>query len=570
MAMPRTLSDTVVDGPLGALLRYPRVFLALFCLILFTPGLTSLPPLDRDESRYAQATKQMMETGDFIEIQFQEEARNKKPVGIYWMQSLSASVFSSAPFTEIWAYRIPSVIGAICVVLLVFGLGERLFDRETGLAAGGIMAATLLLIGEAHIAKTDSVQLACIVAAQAMFAKFYFADRFGEPRPGWAWSWALWGAVGLGILVKGPLTPFFCGMTVVALSLWERRFGWIWHTRPIFGSGIIILIVLPWLLAIMLVTKGEFLEEAWGRDFAGKIVSSQEGHWGPPGYYLGLLPATFWPGSLFLVPAAIFAWANRADPVMRFLIAWAVPAWIVLELMSTKLPHYVLPLYPALALLCAGAVVTGMRQGGMIFSHITAKIGIAAWLLVTLCIAFVLLVFVPAEYGAGTGLFLYALLLPVLLSAGFAAYFLFQQDAGRALAAALISATVLAVAALGAAVPRLDQLKLSPRAAELAASAGATANRGEKLAIAGYAEPSFVFLAGTKTTLTTPEGAAQFLIDHSNSFALIDKETADAGFRKVLTAKGYTPEALGQVSGINYSKNRKIQLTLFRLRKSDN
>jgi 4-amino-4-deoxy-L-arabinose transferase-like glycosyltransferase len=568
MALPRTAADLNIDGPMALLTRFPRLCLVLFCLAVFTPGLATLPPLDRDESRYAQASKQMLESGDYIEIQFQEEARNKKPVGIYWMQAATASVLSSAPYTDIWAYRLPSVIGAICAVLLVFGIGARFYDTQTGLVAGALMGGSLLMVGEAHIAKTDAVQLACIVAAQALIAKFYFAARLGEPQPSFRWSVALWGALGLAILVKGPIGPFICAVTIVTLSIWERRWSWIWSMRPIAGLFVVTLIVLPWLLAITLVTKGQFLADAWGRDFAGKVVASQEGHWGVPSYYLRLLPISFWPGSLFLVPAAIYAWMTRHESTTRFLVAWLVPVWIFLEFTPTKLPHYVLPLYPALALLCAAAVMAAMRESSQVFAHWSVKAAAGIWVLLSLVLVGALLVYIPSQYGGGSGVFLYALILPVLVGAGFAAYFVFREDGERAVTAALVSGAVLVVAALGAAVPRLDQLMLSPKAAELAASVGATANHGERLTIAGYTEPSFVFLAGTKAKLASDGAdAAEFMIATANAYALVERNIEDAKFRKRLSEKGYSPEAIGEVSGVNYSKNRETTLTLYRLRK---
>ncbi len=108
-------------------------FLILICLAFFVPGLFTLPPVDRDESRFAQATSQMLETGDFIQIRFQNEPRNKKPIGIYWLQAASAALCGTAQSRKIWPYRIPSLIGAIFSVLLTFALGKRLFGERTGL-----------------------------------------------------------------------------------------------------------------------------------------------------------------------------------------------------------------------------------------------------------------------------------------------------------------------------------------------------------------------------------------------------------------------------------------------------
>src|SRR3982750_3810102 len=89
----------------------PYLLLAGFCLLLYLPGIAAIPPLDRDEARFAQATRQMLGTGDFLRIRFQDEARNKKPAGIYWLQAGSVSLFSTPGSTAIWPYRLPSLIG---------------------------------------------------------------------------------------------------------------------------------------------------------------------------------------------------------------------------------------------------------------------------------------------------------------------------------------------------------------------------------------------------------------------------------------------------------------------------
>src|SRR5438046_9304206 len=107
----------------------PYALLAALCLVLYLPGIASIPPLDRDEARFAQATRQMLESGDFLRIRFQDEARNKKPAGIYWLQAASVTVFSTPQSDAIWPYRLPSVVGALLAVLLVFAIGNALLGR---------------------------------------------------------------------------------------------------------------------------------------------------------------------------------------------------------------------------------------------------------------------------------------------------------------------------------------------------------------------------------------------------------------------------------------------------------
>lgn len=134
-------------------LRHPKSLLITLSLLFFLPGLWTLPPLDRDESRFAQAAKQMLETGDFVEIKFQDRGRNKKPVGIYWLQALTAKVLGGPDQAQIWAYRLPSLFAAIIVVLSVHAIAARGLDPPGALTTGALMASTLLLVGEANIAK---------------------------------------------------------------------------------------------------------------------------------------------------------------------------------------------------------------------------------------------------------------------------------------------------------------------------------------------------------------------------------------------------------------------------------
>src|SRR3989442_16009695 len=108
----------------------PYALLVGLCLFLYLPGISAIPPLDRDEARFAQATRQMLETGDFLRIRFQDEARNKKPAGIYWLQAAAVGAFSTSASTAMWPYRLPSLLGGIAAALLTFAFGAALFRGE--------------------------------------------------------------------------------------------------------------------------------------------------------------------------------------------------------------------------------------------------------------------------------------------------------------------------------------------------------------------------------------------------------------------------------------------------------
>ena len=339
----------------------PYALLALLCLGLYLPGMAAFPVLDRDEARFAQASRQMLESGDFLRIRFQDEARNQKPIGIYWLQSAAVAALSSADSTAIWPYRLPSLLGALAAALLTFALGRALVGNAAALFGAALLASALGVVAEAHLAKTDAVLLATAVAAEGALGVIYRDARRGGTA---ARRWALlfWAAQGAAILVKGPVVPLLSLLTAGSLALADRDLRWLRGLHPLWGVPVTCAIAAPWLIAITLATGGAFLGDSVGHDFAGKLAGAQEAHGAWPGAYLLALFLTFWPGSLLLAPAAAWAWQERAQPAERFLIAWLVPFWLVLELVPTKLPHYLLPAYPALALLAARAC-TGAGRG---------------------------------------------------------------------------------------------------------------------------------------------------------------------------------------------------------------
>src|SRR6202022_2498618 len=128
-------------------------FLTLCGLLLFLPGFFNIPPIDRDEARFAQATKQMVETGDFVDIRFQDDVRYKKPVGVYWLQSAAVETASALGLPRaqlrIWLYRVPSLIGAIGAVLLTYWTALAFVTRGGAALAALMICSCVLLGGEA-------------------------------------------------------------------------------------------------------------------------------------------------------------------------------------------------------------------------------------------------------------------------------------------------------------------------------------------------------------------------------------------------------------------------------------
>src|SRR5580658_1465509 len=156
---------------------------ALVALLACLPALFTLPPTDRDESRFAEASAQMLTSGDFTNILFQDLPRYKKPVGIYWLQAASAAAFERGDHRQIWAYRLPSVLGAM-LAAAACGWGALAFLEPLGaFAAGGLLAATMVLSTESTLATTDAALCAAITLAMAAMGRIYLAARNGPPAP---------------------------------------------------------------------------------------------------------------------------------------------------------------------------------------------------------------------------------------------------------------------------------------------------------------------------------------------------------------------------------------------------
>src|SRR4051812_16567111 len=289
--------------------------LLLLCLGCFLPGFASLQPMDRDEPRYAQASKQMLESQDFVDIRFQDEARHKKPVGIYWMQSavVAAADALGVPeaHTTIALYRAPSLLGALATVLLTYWAALAFMGRRGAFLVAALMGASVILMVEARLAKTDAMLTACSMAAMGALARAYFG-RGGGVLPVLTRA-AFWLGLAIGILVKGPMVLMFVGLCALVLSYRERNARWLWALGPREGVLVLLAIVLPWFVAIAWKTGGEFFASAVGQDMLSKVGGGQERHWGPPGFYLLAFFATFWPGAILAAIAVPFAWANRRD-----------------------------------------------------------------------------------------------------------------------------------------------------------------------------------------------------------------------------------------------------------------
>lgn len=548
----------VVDFAVVSHARAVAVLLVV-SLLAFLPGFFSVPPIDRDEARFAQATKQMLETGDYVDIRFQDEVRYKKPVGIYWLQAAVVKTANALGFqhalTTIWLYRIPSLVGAVGAVLLTYWTALAFVSRRAAVLAGLMMASCVLLGIERLIAKTDAMLLMTVVAAMGALARAYNsgAEQLEDQTRRWAMPALFWTALAAGVLLKGPLIIMVVGLAALTLAIVDRSAQWLLRLKPLVGIVWFAILVVPWFVAIFARTHGEFFAELIGEDLFSKIFAAQETHGAPPGYYFVLFWLTFWPGAMLAALAAPHVWETRHEPATRFLLAWLVPSWLLLEAVVTKLPHYVLPLYPAVAILTAKAVDAQMLSrrrwlvlGTMWWFVIPALAGVGG---------LAALVAIGHQFGL-----LAWLLFGGSVIMGLLAWRLYAVDgAEHGLLRAVAASVLMAIAIFGFVIPALGYLFPSFALVRAMRASGCTQ---PVAAAVGYQEPSLVFLAGTDTRLTDSIGAAEFLRGGACRFAFIEARD-EKSFAQRAEAIGLRYTAGPRIEAMNLSTGQTLTIAVY-------
>ena len=532
--------------------------LSLLCALVFLPGLATIPPTDRDEARFMQATKQMLESGDWVHIRFQDEPRNKKPIGIYWLQATSVRLFgqdlTAQDLTKVWPYRLPSALAAWIAVLAVARCGRRLISPEAGLIAGAALATSFMVVVEAHIAKTDAALLASVTVAMTLLAELYIR---GKSTP---MALGFWAAIGLGILIKGPLIVFVVGTTIATLAFAHKDRAWLKNLNPLIGVPVVLVIVLPWLIAVSGgAAQGNFVADSITQDLLPKLIGGQESHGAPPGTYLAAGILTAWPWSVLAPFVLVLAWRARRITVVRFALAWLIPAWIIFELVPTKLPHYTLPLYPALALLTAWALTASQEAAD--FPRWVGRGAGLAWRIVWACLVVALAIGISValrRFGDSSGLAAAAgatalVLAGVLVLPGFARATATTAATGLAGVGLLFSLALTTLV-----LPHMNLLAIAPRLKAV------IDNPRAEVAIAGFHEPSAIFLLGTHTVLTDAPGATAFILSGDERYAVVPEETLET-VRSAVSAAGRNLAEAGEVTGFNYSRGRWERLAVIRV-----
>ena len=308
---------------------------------------------DIDEGNNAEAAREMLESGNWVVPTFNFQLRLDKPALLYWLQIAAYRSFGINEFSA----RLPSALAAIGAVLVTYELGRRLFGAMAGLLAGLALAGTASFCVSAHFANPDA--LLNLFTASALLA-FWSGYR----RGGHLWFIPYGLFTGLAMLAKGPVGFVLPALILGLFLLWTRELRRLLTFHSLWGGLMFLLVVAPWYSLVGVETKANWLRGFFLTHNVGRFLSPMENHGGPVYYYILILLVGFAPWSVFL---GLTGWSvvrelrasarglrrGTENSELKFLLCWIAAYFVFFSFSGTKLPNYILPLFPALAILTA-------------------------------------------------------------------------------------------------------------------------------------------------------------------------------------------------------------------------
>ncbi len=335
---------------------------------------------DQDEGFYATTAAEMHVRNDWVTPTFNGKLFAHKPPMMFWGMIIGYEIFGVSEFGA----RIVSALFGLGTMFLTFAIARKLFDTATGLFAGLAIGSCILFTTVARSATADAHLTFFTVFAFYLWVSDYFQNPESTREQmltsvRWRTWIATYAVMGLAVLTKGPIGFLFptavVGLflltegkqTVSAESTWIRRlwilsqpyapsafFKTVWKMRPLTAAVVLLLVAAPWYLLVQWRTNGEFMREFIGVHHLGRMSQAMDNHSGPIYYYLLACLIGMYPWSAFAIPTALSWFGQASVPsqsrAVRFVSSWVAVYLVIFSLASTKLPNYVLPAYPALAI----------------------------------------------------------------------------------------------------------------------------------------------------------------------------------------------------------------------------
>ncbi len=509
---------------------------------------------DRDEPRFTRATVEMIESGNYLVPTFNGQMWADKPILFYWFMSIAIRLLGPTEF----ACRFWGAVGTAVTCLLTFFIGQRLFGAKSGLWAMVILASTLMMIGVGTMATIDAVLLPFIVAVMAIFVRTAISGtRISHIILAGV-------ALGAGMLAKGPMGLQPIVVIAVALLLGRktglgvRRFVWQFGPALIIGG----LLFLAWAIPANNATDGEFFRVFIGRHVLTRAIKPMEQHGGNfllylP-YYLVVTIVGFFPWILHLPGAISSMLGGRVGGryCRALLISWVMPIFIIMTLAATKLPHYIIFIWPAMALMVGGTIVAAQQNVLTERDKIWLRRGV--WFFGPFAMVTVLLLMAGPWFVKIPGLRWSGMASGTVLAV-MAIIAIRYQRADRPQVSAvilLIGMFVFEIPILFGLLPAIEQIKITPAIAQ-----AVKAKTGKEIPVATYkfGEPTLNFYIGRQIE---PLGDEKAVVSWSRqageAVLIIPKNKLDS----IQESYGNLPlEEIASKKGFNYSKGKIVELT---------
>lgn len=496
--------------------HHALLLLALLTLsgLLFFLGLGDMGLTDRDEGRNAEAGREMLESGDRLTPTFNGELRVAKPVFLYWLMDRSYRLFGVNEF----AARFPSALFGVGLILLHYLFLAHQRDRTIAIFGSLMLLLNLEILGLGRMALTDSVLIFFTTAA--LYGFWLGLHGEGTMR---RWIWAFYIGMALATLTKGPV-GFAIPLIVAAIYLtWMRRWQNYWQQgAPLAGMALFILLAAPW-YAAMFYIHGDAYASGAKANTIGRFLSPMEGHHGTIFFYLPVLLIGFFPWSA-LLPVPLYRtikdWyqlrragtqqdSTTTSELELFAALWVLGVFVFFTASSTRLPHYIGPLFPAAALLTASYWSRCLQDPTT--KGIRGSIHLMTGLGYLLAIGFACLPTLYANYATkmvrefplagqvGIGIAPYLATAVLLLGMALVGYLgLNEERRGGAFWAAGATLAGLVLIVIVVATPHINRFMIAPPQ-ELAYAAGLNLEPQDQFIAYGVTRPSSVFYAKRKT-----------------------------------------------------------------------
>ncbi len=575
----------------------PLICLFIVCISVMMVHVGNTHLWDQDEGFYAATAAQMYTRNEWVTPSFNGKLFAHKPPMMFWGMMVGYSAFG---ITELGA-RFASTIFGLGTVLLTFAIARKLFDTTTGLFAGLAISSCIMFTLVSRSATADAHLTFFTALALYSWVCDYFTDEVAsrdELLSSVRWrTWvATYAAMGLAVLTKGPIGFLFPTAIIGLFLLSEMKiavpvhctflqriwlqaapyrpvafFKTIWKMRPITAALTVVLVAAPWFLLVQWQTQGEFLKEFIGVHHLGRMSQAMDNHSGPIYYYLAACLIGMYPWSAFAVPTAL-SWITQARTpaqtrAVRFVSSWAAVYLVIFSMASTKLPNYVLPAYPALAIMI-GRYFTLWTQDVNNVSRVWLNTG---WILL---IAFgaILAAGVPiaglVEFGGQTLLdrigmervfqhrfvWLGVAGIPLLLFGTLGAWLLWSNLPRLSAGAFSIGALTMMVTLAQYVAPELDRLQTTQRLAQRWSNQLASSDA--HVAILGYFRPTMVFYFGRDIDFCDSEDEAIDLARSDRNSILF---TTDKQYSKI---KDKLPASTRVIERVSQFPNRGEVLVL--------